>query len=128
MIPTYLAESKREGSNASFPNNTPKLGDGQIRRHEIFKWYNENRKGEAGEESVRKHAHEDSKSQKKIKIALKGHLPSQNLMTVLSRARGRRLADVLLFFHKGELPRINTSFRVATLERKLADGEHIEPT
>jgi len=121
----YLVESKWDGSNASFPNNVLKLGDIQIRRHEIFRWYHENWKGEGWKEFVRKHAHEFRRNFDK-NIAPAGSLLSQNLMTVLNSTRGRKLVNILLLFHRGELPKIETRFKVVTLKYKLADGEYIE--
>lgn len=51
----------------------------------------------------------------------------QNLITVLSRTRGRNLVDVLLFLHrKKELPKIKTNFKVVKIEYELAEGEYIE--
>ena len=121
----YLVESKWDGSNASFPNNMLKLEDVQTRRHEIFRWYHENWKGEDWGEFVRKHAREFKEKFEK-NIAREGSLLSKNLMTVLNKTRGRKLVDVLLFLHRREPPRIQTNFRIVTIKYELADGEYIE--
>jgi len=123
----YLVESKWDGSNASFPNNVLELGDIQTRRHEIFEWYHKNWREEDWKEFVRKCTHE-FREKFKINIAPEGSLLSQNLMTVLKWTRGRKLVNVLLFLHKGEIPKIETSFKVVTIKYKLADGEYIELT
>jgi len=123
----YLVESKWDGSNASWPNNVLKLGDIQIRRHEIFRWYHENWKGENWKGFARKYASEfRGKFQKKI--APEGSSLTQNLMTVLGNTRGRKLVDVLLFFHRRKLPRIETHFKIVTIKYEPVDGEYIELT
>jgi len=123
----YLVESKWDRSDASFPNNVLRLEDVQIRRHEIFRWYHENWKGGSWKVFVQKHSREYKRNFEK-NIAPLGSLLSQNLMTVLNRTRGRKLVDVLIFFHRGELPKIETSFKVVTIEYRLTDGEYIELT
>jgi hypothetical protein len=122
---TYLVESKWDGSNASFPNNVLKLGDIQICRHEIFRWYHENWKGESWKEFVQKHDEEFRKKFYK-NIAPVNSLLSKNLMTVLKQTQDKELIDVLLFFHTKKPPKIETSFKEVTLKYKLADGEYTE--
>jgi len=122
----YLVESKWDGSNASFPNNTLELEDVQTRRHEIFRWYHENWKEEKWKDFVQKHAHEFRRKFGK-NIPRENSLLCQNLITVLNRTRGKKLVDVLLFLHRRkELPRIKTNFRVVTIKYKQAEGEYIE--
>jgi hypothetical protein len=121
----YLVESKWDGSSASFPNNVLALENVQIRRHEIFRWYYENWKQEDWKEFVRKHAQEFKEKFGK-NIASEGSLLSKNLMTVLKEMRGRKLVDVLLFLHRREPPKIQTTFRVVTIKYEPTDREYIE--
>lgn len=97
----------------------------QIRRHEIFRWYYENWKQEDWKEFVRKHAQEFKEKFGK-NIASEGSLLSKNLMTVLKEMRGRKLVDVLLFLHRREPPKIQTTFRVVTIKYEPTDREYIE--
>jgi len=110
----YIVESRWDGSSASFPNNVLELEDVQTRRHEIFRWYHENWKQESWGEFVRKHAQEFKEKFRK-NIAPESSLLSKNLMTVLREMRGRKLVDVLLFLHRREPPKIQTTFKVVTI-------------
>jgi len=123
----YLVESKWDGSNASFPNNELKLGDVQVRRHEIFRWYHENWKEEDWKEFARKHSPEFRTKFEKS-IPSEGSLLSKNLRTILRRTRGKKLVNVLLFFHRREPPNIKTDFEVVRIQYELSDGEFIELT
>lgn len=123
----YLVESKWDGSKASFPNNVLKLNDVQIHRHQIFSWYHENWKGENWKEFAQKHAREFRAKFRK-NIAGEHSLVSQNLMTVLGKTRGRKLINVLLFLHRKEPPKIETTFKVVKIKYEPADGEYIELT
>jgi len=123
----YLVESKWDGSNASFKDNILKLEEVQIRRHKIFRWYHENWKKESWTEFVQKHDYEFRKDFGK-NIAPAESLLSKNLKTILKRTQRKELVDVLLFFHRREPPKIETSFKVVTLKYRLADGEYTELT
>lgn len=104
-----------------------KLENVQTRRHEIFRWYHENWKGEKWSEFVQKHA-EEFKEKFGKNISGEHSLLSQNLMTVLNKTRGRKLIDILLFLHRKEPPRIQTNFEVVKIKYEPADGEYIELT
>jgi hypothetical protein len=123
----YLVESKWDGSKASFPNNVLKLEDVQTQRHQIFRWYHENWKGENWKEFAQKHAQEFRAKFRK-NIAGERSLLSQNLMTVLGKTRGRKLINVLLFLHRKEPPKIETTFKVVKIKYEPADGEYIKLT
>jgi predicted nucleic acid-binding Zn ribbon protein len=120
----YLVESKWDGGKTSFPNNILKLDDVQIRRHEIFRWYYENWKGEDWAEFTQKHHH----AIRGKRIPSGESLLSQNLKTVLEEARRRKLVDILLFLHKNEPPKIQTTFQVVKIKYKPTKGEYIEMT
>jgi hypothetical protein len=123
----YLFESKRDRSKASFLNNVLKLEDVQTQRHQIFRWYHENWKGENWKEFAQKHAQEFRAKFRK-NIAGERSLLSQNLMTVLGKTRGRKLINVLLFLHRKEPQKIETTFKVVKIKYEPADGEYIELT
>jgi len=103
-----------------------KLRDEQIRRHEILAWYHSNWSGEKWGEFIEKY--EDEFEEKfQCKIAPEGSLLSQNLQTVLEYIRGKELRNVLIFFHRGELPEINTDFDIIEIEYEPTHGNFIEP-
>ena len=123
----YLVESKWDGSEASFPNNVLKLGDVQIQRHRIFRWYHENWKGENWKEFAQKHAQE-FRTKFGRSIVRENSLLSQNLMRVLNKTRGKKLVDILLFLHRKEPPRIQTNFKVVKIKYEPTEGEYLELT
>jgi len=125
----YLVESKWDKSK--MPNNLLTLDDEQALRHEIIKWYHLNwRGGDWG-----KFAEEnDSKFRegfpgKYIPSSKDGGevpLLAQNLQKVLNYIRGRELKDILIFFHRGEIPKIETDFEVVKIEYEPTHGNYIE--
>ncbi len=119
----YLVESKWDGSNASFKDNILKLEEVQIRRHKIFRWYHENWKKENWTEFIQKHDYEFRKDFGK-NIAPAEELAQQKPADYLKRTQRKELIDVLLFFHRREPPKIETSFKIVTLKYRLADGEY----
>ena len=50
----------------------------------------------------------------------------QNLQTVLKELRGKKLEDVLIFFHRGELPEIEKKFKIVKIEYETKLGNFIE--
>lgn len=107
------------------PHNVLKLGESQIRRHEMLKWYHENWKGE--EWSMFAQSNADSfKNKFKRPIAPEGSLLCENLVTVLKIMQGRELRNVLLFFHRGNVPQIDSDFKIVKVEYEPAEGNYIE--
>lgn len=126
----YLVESKWWGLLRP-TKSTVKLKDNQILRHEILAWYHRNWKGEDWDEFV-----EENESSFREKFPGK-HIPlsktggettvlAQNLQTVLNFIKGRKLRNILIFFHRGELPKIETDFKIVEIEYETKLGNYIE--
>jgi len=122
----YLVEAKWDGSLAHWPHNTLELSDTQVRRHEIFRWYNENWNGENWDDFARRHAEEFKRKFRKT-IPRKGTLLTKNLTTILSKTMGKKVVDVLLFLHhKAGLPVMKTHFEKVIIKFTFAEGEYAE--
>lgn len=122
----YLVEAKWDGSEARWPHNTLELSDTQVRRHEIFRWYNENWNGVDWNDFALMYA-EKFKRKFGKPIPRKGTLLARNLTTILSKTRGKKVVDVLLFLHhKAEFPVIKTHFKKVIIKFRFAEGEYAE--
>jgi hypothetical protein len=134
---TYLVESKWDGSG----DLSKGLEEHQIRRHKILRWYHDNWKGELGDdwdEFARKNnpafkkkftyfVKEKGKRVKKSKyIPSSSDLLGQNLQTILEYIRRRDLRDILIFFHRGEMPEVETDFDVVQIKYEPKFGNYIE--
>jgi len=109
----YLLESKWDRSRIS--NNVLTLDPVQTSRHEIFKWYHENWKGEDWKHFAQRHA-DEFKGKFNKSIAPKGSLLSQNLITILKSMRGRELKNVLLYFYRESIPQMDTHFEIVKIK------------
>lgn len=120
----YLVESKWDKSD--IPNNVLKLDKKQVRRHEILKWYHRNWSGEDWDKFAKEYNARFRERFPGKYIPLSKDLLGHNPQTVLTSIRGRELKNVLLFFHRGELPEIVTTFEVVKIEYKPTRGNYIE--
>lgn len=123
----YLVESKWDGGKAPPSNNVLKLGKVQTRRHEIFRWYHENWKGENWNEFTKKYSQEFRGKFGK-NIPREGSQLSKNLKIVLKEMQGKKLVDILLFFYKEKLPSIQTNFKQVAIKYEPTHGEYIALT
>ena len=122
----YPVEAKWDGSRAHWKHNTLELREKQVRRHEIFRWYHENWNGVDWDDFAQRHAEEFKRKFEK-KIPTKDKLLAKNLITILSKTRGKKLVDVLLFLHhKAELPIMKTHFEKVIIEFTFVEGEFAE--
>jgi hypothetical protein len=122
----YLVESKWDRSNT--PNNVLKLDEVQLRRHNVIKWYHDNWDRQDWDKFLENNADKFRNifEEYSMRISPKGSLLSQNLRTVLEAIQGRELRNVLLFFHRGEPPQIETSFKVVKIRYTPKLGNYIE--
>lgn len=106
-----------------------KLGRKQILRHEILAWYHEAYSGEDWKDFIEEQGrsfHERFSRERDVKIAPQGSLLSFNLQTVLKNISGKELRNVLLFIHRGELPKIETNFEIIEIEYEPTHGNFLE--
>lgn len=125
----YLIESKWRMLTTPTKSHI-KLDDTQIKRHKILSWFHKNWNGEDWDKFV-----EDNESKfrdlfpgKYIPLLKKGgesRILVQNLQTVLNFIRGKELKNVLLYFHRGEMPTIETEFEVVKIEYTPTHGNFV---
>lgn len=135
----YLVESKWDRTGGT----SIKLEEHQIRRHEILEWYHDNWKGEEGEEwDVFARLNNPSFKAKFTYFVnekeMFKYIPystdksgeptilTQNLQTILKEIRGKKLENVLIFFHRGRLPEIEKKFKIVKIEYETKLGNYIE--
>lgn len=120
----YLIESKWDKSKMK--NNVLKLHKEQFLRHEILEWYHRNWSGGDWDKFAKEYNARFRERFPGKYIPLSKDLLGQNLQTVLTSIRGRELKNVLIFFHRGELPQIVTNFEVVKIEYEPTLGNFIE--
>lgn len=118
----YLVESKWDRSGIR--NNTLRIEEVQILRHNIFKWYHNNWNGEDWRTFIEKFS-DDFYNRFQKPIAPEGSLLSRNLLTVLKKTNGKLLKNVLLFLHQGDEPKFDTDFKIVSLIYQPIYGNYI---
>jgi hypothetical protein len=119
----YLIESKWDKSVS--PNGILELEEVQTKRHEILMWYVENYNGEKWSKFAKKNESE-FRTRFEKKIPPEGSLLCENLQTVLSFLSGKKLRNILLFFHKGKIPEIKVdNFEILPIQYETFVGNYI---
>jgi len=119
----YLIESKWDRSN--MPNEVLELKRAQILRHEILAWYCEN--WAEGDWDEFRRSHNQVFEQKFDKtIPSSQSLLGQNLRTILTTIRGRKLRNVLLYFYTRQLPKMVTDFEIVRVQYEPKLGNFVE--
>jgi len=119
----YLIESKWDKSN--MPNEVLELKRAQMLRHEILAWYIEN--WAEGDWDEFRRSHNQVFEQKFGKaIPPSQSLLGQNLRTILTAIRGRKLRNVLLYFYTHQLPKMVTDFEIVTIQYEPKLGNFVE--
>jgi len=126
----YLVESKWRMLTTKTRSQL-KLNKTQIIRHKILTWFHNNWNGGDWDIFV-------SQNESQFQTLFPGkHIPksktggettilAENLQTVLNIIRGKRLQNVLLYFHRGEIPKFNTNFQIVTIEYTPTCGNFIQ--